>query len=318
MVWDRIHMRDGRSAPVEEWGGIAYGLAAARAAVPPDWRVLPIVKVGRDLAEAAFHFLREIPGLDDAGLVVVPEPNNRVELRYVSQERRTERLSGGVPAWSWPELAPLVTLCDALYVNFISGFEMTLPTAQALRCGFAGPMWGDLHSLFLGTSARGHRVPRLLHGWAEWLRSFDAVQMNEEEFALLGADTGDPWHRAARALGPELKLLSVTMGARGAAYVAVPDFEPDPRRWRRARAVATGGAVLSRHVPVDGTPTAGDPTGCGDVWGGTAIGRLLAGEALETALRTAHAMAVRNLDHRGARGLYHHLSGRLASVKERA
>jgi hypothetical protein len=31
LVWDRIHARDGRAAPVEEWGGIAYALAAASA-----------------------------------------------------------------------------------------------------------------------------------------------------------------------------------------------------------------------------------------------------------------------------------------------
>ena len=29
MVWDTIHARDpGRDAPIEEWGGIAYALAA--------------------------------------------------------------------------------------------------------------------------------------------------------------------------------------------------------------------------------------------------------------------------------------------------
>ena len=28
LVWDRILDRDGRSEPVEEWGGIGYALAA--------------------------------------------------------------------------------------------------------------------------------------------------------------------------------------------------------------------------------------------------------------------------------------------------
>ncbi len=133
MVWDRILDRDGRSHPVEEWGGVAYAISALRAALPPSWTVLPIVKVGRDLSEQAFHFLREIPGVDVSAVVVVPEANNRVELRYSTADRRTERLTGGVPPWSWPELALPLDLCDALYVNFISGFEMELDIDS--RCG---------------------------------------------------------------------------------------------------------------------------------------------------------------------------------------
>ncbi|HSM61957.1 MAG TPA: hypothetical protein VK849_14205, partial [Longimicrobiales bacterium] len=106
LVWDTIFDRDVRARPVEEWGGIAYALSALRAALPDAWTVLPILKVGRDLAEEAFRFLKEIPGTDPSAVRVVPEPNNRVELRYVSAARRTERLRGGVPPWTWPELAP--------------------------------------------------------------------------------------------------------------------------------------------------------------------------------------------------------------------
>src|SRR5690606_11633833 len=114
LVWDRIVDRDGRREPVEDWGGIAYALGSLSAALPPDWRILPILKLGRDLGEEGRRFLREIPGVDDRGIVVVPEPTNRVELRYESAGRRTERLRGGVSPWTLPELSPLVSMCDAL------------------------------------------------------------------------------------------------------------------------------------------------------------------------------------------------------------
>ena len=106
LVWDRIVDRDGRSEPVEEWGGIGYALAALTASLPEGWTILPILKIGRDLAEDGRRFMHEIPRLKDSGVVVVPEPNNRVELRYESEARRCERLTGGVPPWTWPELAP--------------------------------------------------------------------------------------------------------------------------------------------------------------------------------------------------------------------
>ncbi|MGE0159419.1 MAG: carbohydrate kinase family protein [Gemmatimonadales bacterium] len=312
LVWDRIHARDGRQAPVEEWGGIAYALAAASAALPEGWRLLPIVKLGRDLAEEGRRFLRELPGLDDNGIVVVPEPNNRVELRYESASRRCERLTGGVPPWTWPELAPLVALCDALYVNFISGFEMTLDTARTLRVGYEGPIYADLHSLFLGINPQGVRIPRSLEAWAAWLACFDAVQMNEDEFDLLGA-TGDPWKLAAGMLGHGLELITVTLGARGAAYVVANGFDPDPSRWAaKRRGMVVAERARSGRVGLPDGARAGDPTGCGDVWGATLFCRLLAERDLEAAMQQANRFAARNVEHRGATGLYRHLAGKLS------
>jgi sugar/nucleoside kinase (ribokinase family) len=316
LIWDRIFDRDGRSEPVEEWGGIAYALSALSAALPADWRILPIVKVGRDLAEEGRRFLLEIPRVDDRGIVVVPEPNNRVELRYEDAGRRTERMQGGVPPWTWPELSPFTELCDALYVNFISGFEMELETARALHMGYAGPTWADLHSLFLGITRSGTRVPRPLEAWVAWMRCFDAVQMNEDEFGRLGA-SGDPWVLAAEAMGPELKLLAVTLGPRGAAYVMNEDLLADPMRWRNEGRVRRASHSRSGRVPLEGVARDGDPTGCGDVWGATAFARLLAGDSVEGAMREANRLAGLNVGHRGARGLFRHLGGRLSHVEER-
>ncbi|HMG00579.1 MAG TPA: hypothetical protein VK560_04985, partial [Gemmatimonadaceae bacterium] len=55
-VWDVIHGRDPRDAPVEEWGGITYTLGALDAALPTDWEFVPILKVGSDLAQSAREF----------------------------------------------------------------------------------------------------------------------------------------------------------------------------------------------------------------------------------------------------------------------
>jgi len=314
LVWDTIHARDSHRSTVEEWGGIGYALEALAAQLPEGWVVAPLLRVGRDLSEEAFHFLRSIPRVEPEAVTVVPESNNRVEIHYLEGDRRTERLSGGVGPWSWPELAPLVRDCDALYVNFISGFELTLDTAQALRASYRGPLYADLHSLFLGVGRGGIRVPQELAAWGNWLRCFDAIQMNEDEFELLGRSWGDPWELAARVVGPDLKLLVVTLGPRGAAYVAAGGFEPDPAGWPgRRHAVATTGTPRSGKVEVKGGERDGDPTGCGDTWGATFFARLLAGDDLEGALSRANEAAARNVDHRGAAGLHRHLLGRLST-----
>jgi len=297
MVWDTIYGRDPAQPAVEEWGGIAYALAALDAALADDWEIVPLIKVGRDLAPAADRFLRSLahvaPG---ARFVVVPEANNRVTLRYETRERRCELMSGGVPPWTWGELGPMIGDLDALYVNFISGFEMTLETARLLRRGFSKFIYADLHSLFLAKDVHGLRTLQPLPDGPGWFGCFDAVQLNEEEMAQLGAD---PLAAAAGALSAGARILCVTLGRRGAAY-----FTGSPVRTARIASDETGAAPFDE----------GDPTGCGDVFGATAAAALAQGAPLEDALRLASRRAARNVSHRGATGLRDHLLGRLAGV----
>lgn len=305
MVWDTIHDRDPAQGAVEEWGGIAYALAALDAVLADDWQIVPLIKVGRDLAAKANGFLRGLrrtaPG---ARFIEVPEPNNRVTLRYYSTERRCEQMTGGVPPWTWPELGPMVRDLDALYLNFISGFELSLETARLLRRGFPRFIYADLHSLFLGKEADGTRVPRPLPDAPAWFGCFDVVQLNEEELQQLG---DDPLAMAAGALAQGCTTLCVTLGARGAAYF---DRRVDPETGRPFGPLRTAriAAELGRGAEVK------DPTGCGDVFGATAAAGLLGGLGLEHTLREANRLAARNLGHRGASGLRDHLLGRLSAV----
>ena len=309
LVWDEIHGRDPAAPPVEEWGGIAYGLAGLDAALPPDWEIVPLIKVGRDLAGEAAGFLRTLERLaPGARCVEVPVPNNRVVLRYESKDRRCERMSGGVPGWTWPELGPMVRDLDALYVNFISGFELCLGTAQALRAGFPGRIYADCHSLFLGMRQDGMRVLRPLPDAPSWWGCFDVVQMNEDEMTQLG---GDPLIVSADVLGAGASLLVVTLGARGAAYVtALPEGRMGGWAEPGARGLPPTGAARTALVPAPQVESL-DPTGCGDVFGAALCARLLAGDPVEPAISEANRLAARNATYRGAGGLARFLRGEL-------
>ncbi|MES2124305.1 MAG: PfkB family carbohydrate kinase [Gemmatimonadota bacterium] len=309
LVWDEIHGRDPLAPAVEEWGGIAYALAGMDAALPADWEIVPLIKVGMDLAPEAARFLGSLRRLTPGGrCITVPVANNRVTLRYETSERRCERMSGGVPAWTWPELGPLVADLDALYVNFISGFEMCLGTAEALRHGFQGPIYADLHSLFLGMGADGVRVLRPLPNAPTWFSFFDIIQLNEEEMQQLG---GDPLLLAADALGAGVSLLNVTVGPKGVIYVARPGF--DGIDITSGAPPASNATIRSRRIAPPATD-ASDPTGCGDVFGASCFARLLAGDTVEQALGAANQAAARNASFRGAGGLPQHLRGELVSA----
>jgi hypothetical protein len=297
LVWDLIYGRDHLAPPVEEWGGIAYALAGLDASLPPEWEIVPLIKVGRDLSGQAQHFLAGLSRLaPGARCVEVTAPNNRVVLHYQSTERRCERMSGGVPGWTWAELGPMVGDLDAIYVNFISGFELSLGTAQALRQGFKGPLYADLHSLFLGMHQDGIRVLRPLPDAPSWFGCFDFLQLNEDEMQQL---TPDPLTLAADALRAGVSLLTVTLGQRGVAYVAAPGLEG-------AASVRTALISAPRVETLD-------PTGCGDVFGAAAFARLLAGDGVERALTQAATLAARNACFRGASGLTRHLRGELVT-----
>jgi hypothetical protein len=259
-------------------------------------------------------------------------------LHYQDRDRRCERMSGGVPAWTWPELGPMVRDLDALYVNFISGFEMTLGTAQALRQGFRGPIYADVHSLFLGMRQDGMRVLRPLPDAPSWFGCFDVVQVNEDEMQQLSPD---PLGLSADVLGAGVSLLVVTLGARGAAYVAAPAFDgfaavglPDrgavappistqsatpPAAYPGAPSSASVGAdigaaaVRTALVPAPNVEAL-DPTGCGDVFGAVLCSRLLAGDGVEEAMREANRLAARNAMCRGAGGLSGWLRGELVTA----
>ena len=306
LVWDVIHGRDPLAAPVEEWGGIAYALAGMDAALGDDWEFVPLIKVGRDMSRRAADFLRTLPRMRaGARCVEVEAPNNRVVLHYESSERRCERMAGGVPGWTWAELGPMVRDLDAVYVNFISGYEMCLGTAQALRQGFRGPLYADLHSLFLGMQQDGVRVLRPLPDAPSWFGCCDVVQLNEDEMRQLSSD---PLALAADALGAGVRLMVVTLGPKGAAYVADPRFHG----WQPAMPAGESAAVRTALIPAPAAESL-DPTGCGDVFGAALFARLLAGDEIEPALHEATRMAARNVGFRGATGLSQHLRGELVT-----
>ena len=313
IVWDVIYGRDPRSLPVEEWGGISYALSGLDAALSADWEIVPLIKVGSDLADRARQFMGTLERIAaDASLIEVPFPNNRVELRYYSDERRSEILTGGVPGWTWLGLKPVLETArlDALYINFLSGWELDLETTKLIRQHFRGPIYCDIHMMVWAVMPNGLRKLQPLPNVAEWCSCFDLMQMNEDEMAMMAPD---PMALAATALANGVRSLTVTLGKRGVVYFATPDFDHiDDLRRPRPLGATLGPLRTALVATPNVNENGGDPTGCGDVWGATYFSRLLAGDNLGHAILAAHRAAARNVDHRGATGLANHLRGTIS------
>ena len=279
-VWDRIHAPEDaegrRGEPHEDWGGIAYSLEAFAAARRDDWACLPIAKVGADAFEPIIQRVSSMDGVASLdGLISVPEQNNTVDLYYSDPSDRCERLQGGVPGWTWPELERHVSRCDALYVNFIAGWELDLATAQKMRAAFDGPVYCDIHSLLLGMTDTGVRVRRALDEWPEWSRCFDFIQGNEDEIRIVSGGIDNPAAAVTSLANAGSRAVFATLGANGAAWAAQSDE----------------GAVEAGHVAATTEWSVSDPTGCGDVWGAACFASLLSGDAVGEAVARANRMS---------------------------
>lgn len=308
MVWDRIWHPAG-SGPIEQWGGMTYSLASLSATCPADWRIVPLLKLGSDMEARAREHLRRLPHVVvEDGVRPVAQPNNQVELRYLDGAERDERQIGGVPGWTFPELEPLLPGLDALYVNFLSGFELDLDSAERLRASFAGPLYADLHSLFLGPPGPGPRQRRPLPDAERWLACFDVIQMNEVELALLTGGAGGELE-LPRLLDHGPRVVLVTLGERGVRYAARAALPLDPTQWAEPPA---GREVVQGTVePPDG-PVPGDPTGCGDVWGSALFTSLLCGLGLEPSIQRAQRAAAAKIRHPVTASLHDSIATALA------
>jgi sugar/nucleoside kinase (ribokinase family) len=312
IVWDVIFGRPPLNRRTEEWGGITYALGGLDAALADDWEIVPLIKVGDDLAGRANEFIHSLERMaPDAALIAVPYPNNRVELRYHDDERRSEILTGGVPGWTWLGLKPVLDAArlDALYINFLSGWELDLELVQLIRRHFDGPIYCDLHMLAWAVQPDGLRTLRPIPNVREWCASFDFVQVNEDEMSMLAPD---PMALAATALHEGVKSLVVTLGKRGAVYFAPSDFDSISDLRQSPAHPHAHAPIRTALVPPDHITNDGDPTGCGDVWGATYFSRLLAGDRLIDAIHAAHRAAARNVGHHGASGLGAYLRGKIS------
>ena len=289
VVEDTIETADGRV--VEDFGGARYAVAAARALLPADVELAPVLAVGSDAWERVRADLASLPGVRTDGLVRSSAVNNKVRLAYRSADERDETLTGGVPPLAWADLEPWVGRLEAWLWNFVAGGETDLGTFRRLVAAFRGPIHLDVHSLCLEPPRRRARRPCRPADWEAWIEGVRWVQVNDREAGLLWRGDYAPMpaeaeaELAARVAALGAEGLVITRGAAGASWLP--------------------GAGAPVHVPGHAPGAAVDPTGCGDVLGG-AFFALRAGRGADpgAALTGAVRAAGRAAAIRGTAGLY--------------
>ena len=246
---DVIQHADG--SETQSYGGIFFSVAALANLLAPEDVVAPVFGIGGNDYEAFIERLNAYPNVDTSGLYSFDGPTNQVRLVYSNAADRTEcsrHISEAIP------FARIRQHLDAdmVYVNMISGFDVTLETFDEIRMQVRetnAPLYLDVHSLTLGIEDDFTRVHRPVDAWRRWLFMIHAAQMNEEEAAILTTEKLSEDSLARQALALNTNALLITRGHKGCTA-----FIDERKHLRR---------VDIPGEKVDGAP---DPTGCGDVF----------------------------------------------------
>jgi sugar/nucleoside kinase (ribokinase family) len=262
LVWDRIIQVDG--SRVEDFGGIAYNLAAIGAMVnvigsPVNLtRVLPVCNVGFDLFDMARTFFSRFSAIDFSLVRKISRKNIFHELKYDTKGYRREYNTGSMPKIR-PSLFKDCSRIDVALVNHIGGGEFPPRYLRWLKDKFDPLIYMDYHSLALGRSLanrKNHKLKRYFRynpHWREYVGLADIVQMNHIELKSIFPETID-------------ETESVIQSAK-----KVHDAGPDIiiiTREHKDLVLIYGSNINPRiyAIPVYPVEKLVEPTGCGDAF----------------------------------------------------
>jgi sugar/nucleoside kinase (ribokinase family) len=284
---DVIHTADGKE--VESYGGIYYTVATLAALSGPKDSVIPVFGVNKADYAALTEDLSRYPNVDTSGIYKVEEPTNRVHLFYKDNGSRMECSKDIAQPIPFEKLKRRLAV-DAVLVNMVSGFDITLETLDHLRMAVRGdntPILFDYHSLTLGIDAKHERFRRPLADWRRWAFMVDIIQMNEEEILGLPVEKMTEEQIASHLLTLSVKGVVVTRGARGATL-----YYNDRKKMMRKD---IEGIRIEQVM---------DPTGCGDIFGAAFLRRYVETPDLQTAAVFANRVAAAKVSIAGSHELH--------------
>lgn len=211
-------------------GGILYSYAAMdRAATIAnlDVEIIPLTFISIPDSDYLIPFFKELKHFNFSSAPKTDSLlSNRVRLVYKSDTERSEFCASILPELKPEHFNPeLLASLDGIFINMISGFDISVETLKFIRQNTKAYIHLDVHAMILGELSDTPEKPRLVRGvkqWRRWLTNVDSVQMNEMEadwFAVPDLASEIDFVREARSLYKETgspKGIIITRAERGA------------------------------------------------------------------------------------------------------
>lgn len=224
--------------------------------------VILYTNLGLRLVPRAEKIILKWSNLHQEGIQHVEGSGNRVELYYPEKGERIEVLKSVVPPVSAARILKDLPELGMLLLILNSGFDVELRDWKKIIQSASCPIWIDIHSLALAKKLQEPRKYVSLTEWEEWVEGVDYLQANKQEVAsMLGFPQRLPSEEEITLFGKRVfelgvKAVFMTLGPEG-GIVMTPDG---------LRKIASSGA--ERVV---------DTTGCGDVFCGATVSKLIDG-----------------------------------------
>ncbi|MBI2618549.1 MAG: carbohydrate kinase family protein [Ignavibacteriales bacterium] len=290
---DTIHLPGARSGEggERELGGIIFAVGTLANLAGPDDLIIPVFGVGTSDHERLQAWVSKYPQVDPSGIFLLDGPTNEVHLFYEDNgTARTEcsaHLSQPIP---FERIKPHLNT-DAVLINMISGFDITIETLDRIRMEVRDrgtPIHFDFHSLTLGVDPQSRRFRRALPDWRRWCFMLHSIQVSEEESSGLSAERYDEATFINQLMPLMVHTLIITRGARGATVVQQMHKK-----------------LTRREIPGIETSEFLDPTGCGDVFGAAYVFKYLQTHDSFKAAEFANRIAAFNSTRSGTQALDH-------------
>jgi sugar/nucleoside kinase (ribokinase family) len=277
---DELHFPGGEVR--EQFGGILYSVLTLAKLMGNEGTVRPVFGVGSaDYAEL-FNLLAAFPNIDTSSIFKFKGLTNRALLFY-QEDRKTKTVCSKDIAEPIPysKIKPALD-CDGLFINMVSGFDITLETLDHIRIELREkkiPIHFDFHTLTMGVDAEHKRFRRPITDWRRWCFMLNSVQMNEEEAAGLTAEKIDEPTLINHLMPLMVHALLITRGDRGVTLVTQDEHKHLAR--------TEIGPVRVKSVA--------DTTGCGDVFGASYLYQFVKSHDAPDAARFANRVAAQRV-----------------------
>jgi sugar/nucleoside kinase (ribokinase family) len=178
MPRDQILTDDGER--FEKHGCALYTTVALAALLDPGDTIVPVTHVHRKDEGPLKQILAPFPNIDTSGITSSADQGDRVELRYIEQNRRVEQQTSFMDPILPADVAAVLD-ADAFVCVPITDYEVGQATLRHIKEHSGATVVLDAHGPTTTLTRSGERQPRV---WADqdiWLPYVDILKMNLDE-----------------------------------------------------------------------------------------------------------------------------------------
>lgn len=211
---DVFHGADGSEE--KKFGGMYHAIAAMANIASPHDTLFPVLGVGSQEIHDFKTAVQQWGNVDGAGIFELKSGSNYVHYFVDNPNERVENISPPIP---FETIKPFLSNCDGVYINMISGSDITLETMDRIRLEVRNrrvPIHFDMHCLTLAINPDGTRFRRAMSDWRRWCFMTDSIQMNEEEAEGISLEQYSNEALARQMMPLMVKAFVITRGKNGA------------------------------------------------------------------------------------------------------